>query len=95
MLTDVLEVVSHAEVKKENFYELLLRRNRVGLQEFFQILLAKVLLLFPLLLGLPLLISLLDFKGPLCLLKHHLRDGFHFLFAWLYQAIIFGLYMIG
>jgi hypothetical protein len=61
VVADVLEVVSHAEVKKEYFHELLFRRNRVGLQEFFQVLLAEILLLFLLLLGLPLLISLLNF----------------------------------
>jgi hypothetical protein len=92
VVTYVLEVVSHAEVKKEYFHELLFRSYRIWLEEFFQILLGEVLLLlFLLLLGPPLLISLLNLKGPLCLFKHHLGDGFHFLFAWLYQAKIFWL----
>jgi len=62
VVTYVLEVVSYAEVKKENFHELLFRRYRIRLEEFFQILLGEVLLLlFLLLLGPSLLISLLNF----------------------------------
>jgi hypothetical protein len=62
VVADVLEVVSHAEVKKVNFHQLLFGRYRIWLQEFFQVLLAEVLLLlFLLLLGPSLLISLLNF----------------------------------
>jgi hypothetical protein len=61
VFADVLKVVSHAEVKQENFHELFFRRNGIRFQEFLQVLLAEVLLLSLLLLGFPLLISLLNF----------------------------------